>query len=146
MKKILTVAGLVLLFAVSVFAQRQAEVTVTSTYLRKTPDYNAEKLRTLQKGEKVTIEKGREAGGWTFVSTADGSVQGWILSNTIATIKNPEKVNQTPNPNPYRRPFKPIKIRRRLRRKRRERRRRRRRRQRTWSKTTTKFSRSIPKK
>ena len=100
MKKILTVLSFALLFAISVFAQRQAEVTVTTTYLRKTPDYNAEKLRTLQKGEKVMIEKGREANGWSFVSTADGSVQGWVLTNTIQTIKNTEKVPQTPNPNP----------------------------------------------
>lgn len=100
MKRIFTVAGLALLFAFSVFAQRQAEVTVATTYLRKTPDFSAEKLRTLQKGEKVTIEKGREANGWTFVSTADGGVQGWILTNTIQTIKNAEKVSQIPNPTP----------------------------------------------
>ncbi len=100
MKKILTVAGLALLFAFSVFAQRQAEVMVMTTYLRKTPDYNAEKLRTLQKGEKVTLEKGREANGWTFVSTADGSLKGWILINTISAIKNTEKVSPIPNPNP----------------------------------------------
>lgn len=100
MKRSFTIAGLVLFFAFSVFAQRQAEVTVATTYLRKTPDYNAERLRTLQKGDKVTLEKGREANGWQFVSTADGSVQGWILNNTIQTIKNAEKVSQTPNPNP----------------------------------------------
>lgn len=100
MKRIFTVAGFALLFAFSVFAQRQAEVSVATTYLRKTPDYNGEKLKTLQKGEKVTVEKGRETGGWTLVSTADGSVRGWVLSNTIQTVKNAEKVSQIPNPNP----------------------------------------------
>lgn len=105
MKKFSAVASLALLFALSlfalsVFAQRQAEVTVTLTYLRKTPDYNGEKLRTLQKGEKVTIEKGGGANGWTFVSTADGSLKGWVLSNTITVLKQAEKVSPVPNPNP----------------------------------------------
>jgi Ca-activated chloride channel family protein len=103
MKKFLMVAALALLTALSVFdfsvfAQRQAEVTVASTYLRKAPDYNAEKLRTLQKGEKVTLEKGGGANGWTFVSTADGALQGWVLSNTITAVKPAEKVSRLPNP------------------------------------------------
>ncbi len=100
MRKIFTVAVCTLLLAFSVFAQRQAEVTVTSTFLRKEPDYNAEKLQTLQKGDKVTFEKGREAGGWTYVSIVGGSVKGWILSNTIQTIKNAENVTRTSTQNP----------------------------------------------
>jgi len=100
MKKISIAAAFTLLFAFSVFAQRQAEVTVTSTYLRKAPDFNAEKLRTLQKGERVTFEQGREAGGWTYVSTSDGSVKGWILANTIQAVKSAVKMPQTPTQNP----------------------------------------------
>lgn len=99
MKKIFTAAGLIVLFALSAFAQRQAEVTVTSTYLRKAPDYTSEKLQTLQKGEKVTLESGREAGGWTYVSIADGT-KGWILSNTLQAIKNTEKNSQITNQTP----------------------------------------------
>ena len=104
MTKIFTVAAFILLFAFSIFAQRQAEVAVTSTYLRKAPDYGAEKMRTLQKGEKVTLEKGREASGWTYVSTDDGSLKGWILNSTIQALKsvekNAEKVAQIPARNP----------------------------------------------
>ena len=96
MKRIFTVLACTLLLAFAVFAQRQAEVSVTSTYLRKTPDYNAEKLRTLARGEKVNLEKGREAAsGWTYVSTADGSVKGWVLTNTIQIVWTAEKPVQT---------------------------------------------------
>lgn len=94
--KFLTAAAFLLIFAPAVFAQKQAEVVVTLTYLRKSPDYNAEKLQTLQKGEKVTFEKGRETGSWSYVSTADGAVKGWILTATIAPLKAAEK--PTPKP------------------------------------------------
>ena len=111
MTRIFLITAFTLLFAFSAFAQRQAEIGVTFTYLRKEPDYNAEKIRTLQKGEKVTVEKGREANGWSYVSTADGSVKGWVLSNTIQAIKNSPTTTQNPpstvqtatqntNPNP----------------------------------------------
>ena len=98
MRNIFTVAALTLLFAFSAFAQRQAEVTVTSTYLRKEPDYNAEKLQTLQKGEKVIFLQGGGSNGWSYVSNADGTIKGWILSNTIQTLKNTAKTIQNPNP------------------------------------------------
>ncbi|HVE55944.1 MAG TPA: VWA domain-containing protein [Pyrinomonadaceae bacterium] len=98
MRNIFTAAALTLFFAFSAFAQRQAEVMVTSTYLRKTPDYNAEKLQTLQKGDKVIfLQGGSGANGWAYVSNADGTVKGWVLSNTIQTLKNTEKI-QNPNP------------------------------------------------
>src|SRR5215213_1990654 len=100
MTRIFIAAAFTLLFAFSVFAQRQAEVTVTSTHLRKEPDFNAEKLRTLQKGEKVTFEKGRDASGWAYVSTADGSVKGWILSSTIQAVKTVQTPTQNPSVNP----------------------------------------------
>ena len=94
--KIFTALFFAILFAVSAFAQKQAEVVVTSTYLRKTPDYNAEKLQTLQKGDKVTFEKGRESGSWSYVSINDGAIKGWILTATLQTIKNAEKAVQKP--------------------------------------------------
>jgi Ca-activated chloride channel family protein len=94
--KILTVAVFICLFAVAAFAQKQAEVVVTSTYLRKAPDYSSEKLQTLQKGDKINYEKGREANGWSYVSIAGGSIKGWILSNTLQPIRNPEKVAEKP--------------------------------------------------
>ena len=100
MKKFFTASAFSLLFAFSIFAQQRAEVTVTSTYLRKTPDFNSEKLRTLAKGEKLNLEKGREAAGWTYVSTADGSVKGWVLSNTIQTVKTTDNPPLTSNQNP----------------------------------------------
>jgi Ca-activated chloride channel family protein len=99
MRKIFTVAAFTFLFAFSVFAQRQAEVAVTSTYLRKAPDFTAEKVRTLQKGEKVTLEKAGEANGWTYVSVT-GGIKGWILTSTIQPVKTAEKSAQTPAQNP----------------------------------------------
>lgn len=98
MEKIFWFAVFVCSFAFPAFAQRQAEVTVTSTYLRRSPDYKAEKLLTLSKGEKVTIEKSDGARGWSYVSTANGT-KGWILTPTIQTIKNAEKIiKKTPSP------------------------------------------------
>ena len=98
--KFFTSAVFVLLFSLSIFAQKQAEVVVTSTYLRKAPDYSGEKLQTLQKGDKVTFEKGRQASNWSYVSIADGTLKGWILTSTLQTIKNAEKVVPKPTPTP----------------------------------------------
>jgi len=86
------------IFSLSIFAQKQAEVVVTSTYLRKTPDYSGEKLQTLQKGDKVTFEKGREASNWSYVSIGDGTIKGWVLTATLQTIKNVEKIVPKPTP------------------------------------------------
>lgn len=99
MKRIFNLAAFTLLLAFSAFAQQQAEVTVTSTHLRKAPDYNAEQLQTLQKGERVTFEKGRQSNGWAFVSIGDGSVKGWVLSDAIQTVKAATTNNKTPNLN-----------------------------------------------
>jgi Ca-activated chloride channel homolog len=83
-----------LLFAFSIFAQeQQAEVDVPSTYLRKSPDFSAEKLQTLQKGERVTFEKGREAGGWSYISTAERTIKGWILTRTLRPLTKEEMAN-----------------------------------------------------
>lgn len=88
----------ILLSSLMIFAQKQAEVIVTSTYLRKSPDYSAEKIQTLQKGDKVTLEKSREASGWYYVSISNGTVKGWILVSTVRPLKNEDKVDQTPKP------------------------------------------------
>jgi Ca-activated chloride channel homolog len=83
-----------LLFAFSILAQeQQAEVDVPSTYLRKSPDFSAEKLQTLQKGERVTFEKGREAGGWSYISTAERTIKGWILTRTLRPLTKEEMAN-----------------------------------------------------
>lgn len=104
LSKIFAVAAFLFLFAFPAFSQKQAEVVVTFTYLRKTPDYASEKLQTLQKGEKVTFEKGRETGSWSFVSVGDGSVKGWILTATIQSIKTPEKTQTKPETKPEQKP------------------------------------------
>lgn len=95
--KILTIIAFTLLFALSAFAQKQAEVIVTSTHLRKSPDYNSERLQTLQKGEKVTFERTRETNGWFYVSVSNGAVKGWIRSDTVRSLKNEPKENQPAN-------------------------------------------------
>ncbi|MCU1290393.1 MAG: Mg-chelatase subunit ChlD [Acidobacteria bacterium] len=105
-----------LFFAFSVFAQKQAEVIVTSTHLRKSPDINAEKVQTLQKGEKVLLERNRDTNGWYYVSVSSGSVKGWIRKDTIGSITNAEKSNQpaetarqTPQKTPQKTPQTPKK-------------------------------------
>ena len=85
-----------LCFAGSVFSQTQAEVIVSSTYLRAAPDVSAEKMQTLQKGEKVVLEKSRDTNGWYFVSILNSSVKGWIRKDTISEPKKVETVKPTP--------------------------------------------------
>ncbi len=97
--KFFTIISLTLLFAVSVFAQKQAEVIVTTTYLRKAPDSNAEKVQTVQKGEKVTFEKNQDTNGWYYVSTSNGAIKGWVRQDTIGAVINKEPINQIPRPN-----------------------------------------------
>ena len=105
--KFLISITLTLLFALSVFAQNQAEVIVTSTYLRKSPETSAEKVQTVQKGDKVTIEKSQDKNGWYYVSILNGIVKGWIRKDTIGSIikaqtiaQNPQKNVSTPTPIP----------------------------------------------
>lgn len=82
--KIFIALFLTLLIAPSVFAQKQAQVNVMSTYLRKSPDSSAEKVQTVRQGDKLTLIKEREMDGWLYVSTADGSVKGWVRTDTIS--------------------------------------------------------------
>lgn len=93
--KILGTLIFTLLFAFSLYAQKQAEVIVTSTHLRASPDINSEKVQTIQKGEKVVFEKSRDTNGWYYVSTSNGTVKGWIRKDTIGSITNAEKTNRT---------------------------------------------------
>jgi Ca-activated chloride channel family protein len=83
-----------LFFSFSLYAQKQAEVIVTSTHLRQSPDVNSEKVQTLQKGEKVIFEKSRDTNGWFYVSISNGSVKGWIRKDTIGAIVNVEREKQ----------------------------------------------------
>jgi Ca-activated chloride channel family protein len=97
--KIFIAIVLTLLFAFSVFAQKQAEVIVTTTYLRKLPDSASEKVQTVQKGEKVIFEKAQDTNGWYYVSVSDRTVKGWIRKDTIRSAANVETVKQIPKAN-----------------------------------------------
>ncbi|MGI8883690.1 MAG: VWA domain-containing protein [Pyrinomonadaceae bacterium] len=96
--KIYITAVFTLLFAFSVYAQKQAEVIVTSTYLRQSPDISSEKVQTVLKGEKITFEKSRDTNGWYYVSMSDGKVKGWIRKDTIGSIVKAEKAPKIPQP------------------------------------------------
>jgi Ca-activated chloride channel family protein len=85
-----------LFFTFSVSAQKQAEVIVTSTFLRKSPDSSSEKVQTVQKGEKITFEKSQDTKGWYYVSLSDGTARGWIRKDTIGSVVKAETVKQTP--------------------------------------------------
>ncbi len=112
---------LTLIFAFSVFAQKQAEVIVTSTYLRSEPNTTSEKLQTLQQGDLVKLEKSGENKGWFYVSKIGETTKGWIRKDTISEPKNVEKPKvaapevspekpadkpiSTPKPTPAPKPF-----------------------------------------
>lgn len=93
---IITVFTLSLAF--STFAQKQGEVIVTLTYLRKAPEITAEKIQTVQKGEKIVFEKARLTNGWYYVSVFGSAVKGWIRGDTVRAVENAEKVNQKTPP------------------------------------------------
>jgi Ca-activated chloride channel family protein len=87
---------LTLFFAFSAFAQAQAEVIVTSTFLRKSPDTTSDKVQTVEKGEFLIFEKSKDTNGWYYVSTSNRTIKGWIRKDTVRRVSNAEKVNQTP--------------------------------------------------
>jgi len=95
MKIVITIV-LTLLFVFSIFAQRQAEVIVTSTYLRKSADSTAKKVQTVQKGEKITFEKTQDRNGWYYVSILNGRVKGWIRKDTVGSVVKAETFDQRP--------------------------------------------------
>lgn len=76
----------VFLFAFSIFAQKQTQVTVPSTYLRKAPNASSEKVHTVQKGDKLTLEKKSDTFGWYYVSVKNGTIKGWIRSDTVSSL------------------------------------------------------------
>ncbi len=94
--KIFTAIILTLLFVWSVFAQTQAEVIVPTTFLRKAANSSAEKVHTLQQGDKVNFEKANETNGWFYVSVSNGKIKGWISKNTIRTLIIEDKATPTP--------------------------------------------------
>ncbi len=61
--KIFITLILTLLSAFSIFAQRQAEVIVVSTFLRKSPDSASKKVKRVKKEEKISLEKERDKTG-----------------------------------------------------------------------------------
>jgi len=94
--RFLTIMVFTLLFAFSALAQKRGEVIVTFTYLRKAPEITAEKIQTVQKGEKIVFEKSRLTNGWYYISIAGGAVKGWIRGDTVRALKNAEQASQTP--------------------------------------------------
>lgn len=98
--KVVYLLGFVLFFAFSIFAQSQAEITVPSTFLRKEPNSTSEKLQTLQRGDKVVFEKKPETNGWTYVSTSNGKIKGWVSINTIRIVSDEAKNAPKPTPIP----------------------------------------------
>jgi Ca-activated chloride channel homolog len=87
-----------LLFAFPVFAQTQGEVIVPTTFMRKSPNATAEKVHTLQKGERVILERERDTEGWYYVSVSTGKVKGWISGNTFRTIETKTETVAQPTP------------------------------------------------
>jgi len=85
-----------LLLIFPIFAQKQAEVIVTTTFLRKSPDSSSEKVQTVEKGEKVTFEKAQNTNGWYYVSVSNGTVKGWIRKDTVRSVAKAEIIKQIP--------------------------------------------------
>ncbi len=94
MKTFITIF-LIFLFAFSIYAQKQTQVTVTSTFLRKAPDSSSEKVYTVQKGDKLTLEKKTDTFGWYYVSLKNGTIKGWIRADTVGSPL--EVVKETTN-------------------------------------------------
>jgi Ca-activated chloride channel homolog len=104
MKTFITIS-LILLFSFSIFAQKQAQVIVTSTFIRKEPNSTSEKVQTVQKGDRLTLEKNRDTNGWYYVSVLNRTVKGWIRKDTITSnvnldvdIQRPKRVALDPTP------------------------------------------------
>ncbi|MDQ4121403.1 MAG: VWA domain-containing protein [Acidobacteriota bacterium] len=97
--KILIAVTLTLFCTLSALAQTQAQVMVTEAYLRKSPDLTAEKVHSLKKGDKVTLENAQDTNGWILASVSKGRIKGWIrkefvrsLETTAETPKQPQQI------------------------------------------------------
>lgn len=95
--KILIALILTLFCSLSAFAQTQAQVIVTTAYLRKSPDSTAEKVQTLQKGDKITLENAQDTNGWYYASK--GKIKGWIRKEFVRTTAVAETPKQQPTQN-----------------------------------------------
>lgn len=82
----------------TIFAQSQGEIIVPNTFIRKAPNPTADKLQTLQQGEKITFENREEANGWIYVSASNGKVKGWITVNTVRKLADDATPKATPTP------------------------------------------------
>lgn len=56
-----------------------------STFLRKAPDPNSEKVHTVQKGDKLFLEKKSDMFGWYYVSVKNRTIKGWIRTDTVSS-------------------------------------------------------------
>ena len=97
--KILIASIFTLWVASTVFAQTQAEVSVTSTYLRKSPDATAEKIQTVENGERIILEKKQDTNGYYFVAVESTQNKGWIRKDTVRILGKAEKNTNKPNAN-----------------------------------------------
>ncbi|CAN5247924.1 hypothetical protein BH20ACI1_BH20ACI1_11520 [soil metagenome] len=98
MKIFITVFS-IFLFAFSIFAQKQTQVMVTSTFLRKAPDSSADKVHTVQKGDKLFLEKKSDTFGWYYVSAKNRTVKGWIRTDTVSSPFDADKETISPPAN-----------------------------------------------
>lgn len=105
--KILIALILTLFCPLLAFAQKQeAQIIVTEAYLRKTPDSGSEKVQTLKKGDKITLENASDENGWYLASK--GKTKGWIRKEFVrvaAVVETPRTAAQpVPKPTPTPKP------------------------------------------
>ncbi len=94
--KTVTAISFTFLFVITTFAQSQGEIIVPLTYLRKSPNPTAEKVETVQKGDKVTLEKQDKKNNWIYVSTLNGKAKGWISENTMRPLESETVITPPP--------------------------------------------------
>ncbi len=106
MRIFLSLILMLFLVSTAVAQEQEAEVTAPKTYLRKTPNSAGEIIRTVEKGERLSIVRAGATNGWYFVADFDGKSKGWISENTIRTITvitviSPSPgIAKTPSPTP----------------------------------------------
>lgn len=103
----------IFLFAFSISAQRQTQVMVTSTFLRNAPDSSSEKVYTVQKGDRLTLEKKSDTFGWYYVSLKNGTIKGWIRKDTVSSpVAADKETNSSPvkNDKPVQRPRRVVSV------------------------------------
>ncbi|HYP49455.1 MAG TPA: SH3 domain-containing protein, partial [Pyrinomonadaceae bacterium] len=88
--KIFIALILTLFCSFSTFAQTQWQVIVTEAYLRKSPDLTAEKVHSLKKGDKITLENASDTNGWYLASVSKGKIKGWIRKEFVRSLATAE--------------------------------------------------------